>query len=67
MLTQQLRALERDGLVIREHFKEIPPRVEYSLSNIGLSLESIFIAIDEWGQIHSEAIETARARYDSRV
>ena len=66
MLTQQLRELERDGLVIREHFKEIPPRVEYSLTNIGLSLEPIFIAVDEWGQIHSEAIETARTRYDSQ-
>lgn len=66
MLTQQLRELERDGLVIREQFNEIPPRVEYSLSKIGHSLEPIFLAIEQWGKFHSEAIEAARARYDLR-
>jgi len=67
MLTQQLRELERDGLVIREQFNEIPPRVEYSLSNIGLSLEPIFLAIEKWGRLHSETIDAARSRYDLRV
>ena len=67
MLTQQLRELERDGLVIREQFNEIPPRTEYSLSKIGLSLEPIFLAIEQWGQLHSKAIEAARARYDLRT
>jgi DNA-binding HxlR family transcriptional regulator len=66
MLTQQLRELERDGLVIREQFNEIPPRVEYSLSKVGLSLEPIFLAIEQWGKLHSEGIEAARARYDLR-
>ena len=64
MLTQQLRELEKDGLVIREQFNEIPPRVEYSLSEIGLSLKPIFLSIEQWGQPHSAAIEAARARYD---
>ena len=67
MLTQQLRELERDGLVIREQFNEIPPRVEYSLSKIGHSLEPIFLAIEQWGQLHSEAIEAARTRHDLRA
>ena len=66
MLTQQLRELERDGLVIREQFNEIPPRVEYSLSKVGLSLEPIFLEIERWGQIHSESIEAARVKYDLR-
>lgn len=55
MLTQQLRELEKDGLVIREQFNEIPPRVEYSLSEIGLSPKSIFLSIEQWGQLHSAA------------
>jgi DNA-binding HxlR family transcriptional regulator len=67
MLTQQLRELERDGLVIREQFNEIPPRVEYSLSKIGLTLEPVFLAIEQWGKLHSEAMEAARVRYDLRV
>ena len=50
--------------MIREQFNEIPPRVEYSLSKIGISLKPIFEAIEQWGQLHSEAIEAARARYD---
>lgn len=66
MLTQQLRDLEGDGLVIREQFNEIPPRVEYSLSKIGASLTPIFQAIDEWGKRHSEKIAAARSRYDLR-
>jgi len=64
MLTQQLRELEKDGLVIREQFNEIPPHVEYSLSEIGLSLKPIFLSIEQWGQLHSAAIEAAHARYD---
>ncbi len=67
MLTQQLRDLERDGLVIREQFNEIPPRVEYSLSPIGVSLGPIFEAIAAWGERHSDAIEAARTRYDQRI
>jgi DNA-binding HxlR family transcriptional regulator len=47
MLTQQLRELEKDGLVIREQFNEIPPRVEYLLSKIGLSLKPIFLSTAE--------------------
>jgi len=67
MLTQQLRELERDGLVNREQFNEIPPRVEYSLSEISRSLEAIFQDIEKWGKCNSEAVESARARYDSRT
>jgi len=64
MLTQQLRELEKDGLVICEQFNGIPPRFEYSLSEIGLSLKPIFLSIEQWRQLHSAAIEAARARYD---
>jgi DNA-binding HxlR family transcriptional regulator len=52
MLTQQLRELETDGLVAREAFSEIPPRVEYSLTPMGQSLLPILSTMRTWG-MHS--------------
>ena len=49
VLTEQLKELEADGLVKREEFKEIPPRVEYSLTELGRSLASVFNALEIWG------------------
>jgi DNA-binding HxlR family transcriptional regulator len=49
VLTQQLKELERDGLIIRKQFKEIPPRVEYSLTEKSKSLEVVFKEIANWG------------------
>lgn len=49
VLTDNLRALESDGLIEREVFAEIPPRVEYSLSEIGKSLRPIWDAMADWG------------------
>jgi DNA-binding HxlR family transcriptional regulator len=48
VLTDQLREMETDGLVIREEFKEIPPRVEYSLTEKGLALLPILYLLEEW-------------------
>ena len=48
MLTNQLRALERDGLVARKVYAEVPPRVEYSATPRGLSLERVFLALHDW-------------------
>ena len=50
VLTQQLKELERDGLVVRKHFKEIPPRVEYALTDLGKSLASVFKEMSNWGK-----------------
>jgi len=67
MLTQQLRELERDGLVNRKQFMEIPPKVVYSLSDLGLSLVPVFDVLEEWGARNIKSIERARARYDSSL
>jgi len=49
VLTDNLRALENDGLIERKVFAEVPPRVEYSLSEIGKSLRPIWDAMEAWG------------------
>jgi DNA-binding HxlR family transcriptional regulator len=66
MLTQQLRDLERHGLVKRAHYPEIPPRVEYSVTKLGRSLHPIFKAVCDWAGEHFQEVEKARAQYDRR-
>jgi len=67
MLTQTLRALERDGLVHREVFASVPPRVEYRLTALGRGLSGRIRAIREWAYAHVNDIETARAEFDQRA
>lgn len=52
VLTQQLRQMERDGLVSREVFAQVPPRVDYSLTPLGESLMPIVEAMCEWARTH---------------
>lgn len=56
VLTDDLRALESDGLIIREVFAEVPPRVEYSLSPLGKSLKPILDAMYEWGTDYKTSV-----------
>lgn len=49
VLTDNLRSLEEDGLVNREVFAEVPPRVEYSLSDLGKTLKPVLDALRDWG------------------
>lgn len=49
MLTLQLRELERDGILHREVYKQVPPKVEYSLTDFGRTLEPIILMMKDWG------------------
>lgn len=60
MLTLQLRELEKGGIVHREIYKEIPPKVEYSLTEFGRSLEPIILLMKDWGETHKNRIISAR-------
>jgi len=55
MLTLQLRELERDGIVQRKVYAEVPPKVEYSLTERGRSLEPILLLMLDWGQEYLRA------------
>ncbi|MDE5792124.1 MAG: helix-turn-helix transcriptional regulator [Oscillospiraceae bacterium] len=50
VLTDSLRSMEADGIIIRTVFPEVPPRVEYSLSKLGESMRPILDAMEEWGE-----------------
>lgn len=54
MLTQQLREMARDGLVHREVYPEVPPKVEYSLTPLGMTLEPVVGAMCQWGARYKE-------------
>jgi len=66
MLTVTLRGLERDGLVSRTMYPEMPPRVEYALTPLGATLREIVRALIDWSGAHLAEVDAARARYDSQ-
>lgn len=65
VLTQTLRALERDGLITRTAYPEIPPRVEYALTPLGMTLREPLEAIREWAETHVHGILRARFAFDA--
>ena len=64
MLTQTLRSLQRDGLVLRTSYPESPPRVEYELTPLGDTLREPLRAFILWTQQHQDEIERSRAAFD---
>lgn len=64
MLTLTLRNLERDGLVTRTVYPEIPPRVEYALTDLGQTLTGPIGALWDWAAEHQDAIARSRNSYD---
>ncbi len=67
MLTVTLRQLERDGLVRRTVYPVVPPRVDYELTPLGVTLHDTIQALVTWTEKHQREIATARADYDSRA
>jgi len=66
VMTDSLRALERDGLVARKIYAEEPVRVEYSLTPLGWTMTEPLIALSEWGEAHANEVSVARARTGMR-
>ncbi len=60
MLIENLKEMELDGLILRHDFREVPPRVEYSLTEFGESLSGALIPLCDWGNIHRERIEARK-------
>jgi len=67
MLTVTLRSLERDGLITRKIYAEVPPRVEYELTILGQSLLQQIIGLAQWASGSMEEIVSARMEYDSKL
>jgi DNA-binding HxlR family transcriptional regulator len=67
MLTVTLRGMERDGLVRRAMYPEVPPRVEYALTPLGATLRDIVRELIDWSGRHLAEVDRARARYDERA
>lgn len=59
VLTDNLRALEADGLITRTVYPEVPPRVEYALSELGETLRPIFSALENWGNGYQQLVRNA--------
>ena len=58
VLTQNLREMEESGLLIRKIYAEVPPRVDYTLTDVGYSLKPILDSMIEWGTSYKNAIST---------
>jgi DNA-binding HxlR family transcriptional regulator len=65
MLTQTLRELQRHGIVAREDFSEVPPRVEYSLTPLGRSLAALVVEIEQWVTTNYTRMTGVARRYDA--
>ncbi|MCL6674948.1 MULTISPECIES: winged helix-turn-helix transcriptional regulator [Streptomyces] len=65
MLTQTLRALERDGILSRTVTPSVPVRVDYELTPLGGSLALLLTAVKDWAETHIEEVHEARGRYDT--
>ena len=66
MLTLSLRGLERDGLITRTVTPTIPPRVDYELTELGLSLKTPVKALGQWASDHIDCIRAAQERFDEQ-
>jgi DNA-binding HxlR family transcriptional regulator len=66
VLTQTLRAMERDGLVTRTVFAQVPPRVDYALTELGVSLGGPIAVLTDWAEAHVGRIVAARDDFEAQ-
>ena len=59
VLTDNLRAMEQDGIITRTVYPEVPPRVEYALSDLGNTLRPVFDAMEIWGKSYQQIVKSA--------
>ena len=64
ILTQQLRSLERDGMIVRQDYGQVPPRVEYSVTELAQSLFPILQSVEHWSEKHMHQVILAQQSYD---
>lgn len=64
VLTERLRRLERDGFITRTYHRELPPRVEYEMTDLGRTLVPLFQALNKWSEDHLGAVRAAQGVYD---
>jgi DNA-binding HxlR family transcriptional regulator len=64
VLTERLRQLERDGLIVRTYYREIPPRVEYEMTDLGRTLVPVFRTLTRWSDEHLGDVRAAQHDYD---
>jgi DNA-binding HxlR family transcriptional regulator len=67
MLIQHLKEMEADGIVTRKDFREVPPRVEYSLTKFGVSLCTALAPLCEWGALHMKRIEACKEGAEAKA
>jgi DNA-binding HxlR family transcriptional regulator len=67
VLADTLRDLERDGIVSRTPYDQMPPRVDYELTDLGRTLREPLTALGRWAEAHIEDVERARDAYDGRA
>src|SRR5690348_4542030 len=67
VLTQTLRALERDGILTRHVYASVPPKVEYTLTPLGRTLITLVEAISGWAETHIEAVLEAQQTFDQQL
>jgi DNA-binding HxlR family transcriptional regulator len=67
MLTQTLRELERDGLISRTITPSVPVRVDYTVTDLGASLQPLLAAVKSWAEQNMDRVNEARAQYDASV
>ncbi|MDP5276551.1 winged helix-turn-helix transcriptional regulator [Chengkuizengella axinellae] len=67
MLTLQLRELEADGIIHREVYREVPPKVEYSLTEFGQELRPLILMLKSWGMNNTEKVIENRSKYTNKL